>query len=288
MPNRILREGILTSLPVNSLSMGAELFYRRLMSAVDDFGRFDGNHDIIRARLYPLQLARVSDQAIAEWVRECVNAKLVEAYSVEDKPYLLFLKLGEPRAKRSRYPSPRADEGECRHKRPPYALRLTDSPIVSCSEPSKTPASEPAAVLTFPVVGNQGAEWGLAESKVAEYRATFPSLDVLAEARKARQWLADNPSRRKTPRGMTSFLFRWLEREQNKPGQRPEVEPPKVNLVPGARIIDPLNPPNWTYPPRFTLPAQKPEPEPLNAEERAALVKQLYGPSGRPDGAEGG
>jgi hypothetical protein len=40
MPVRILREGILTSERVDTLSPAAEVFYRRLMSVVDDFGRF--------------------------------------------------------------------------------------------------------------------------------------------------------------------------------------------------------------------------------------------------------
>ncbi len=39
MPNRIIREGILTSEAVNSLSWEAEVFFRRLLSVVDDFGR---------------------------------------------------------------------------------------------------------------------------------------------------------------------------------------------------------------------------------------------------------
>ncbi len=40
MPNRVIREGILNSQRVNKLTEPAELFYRRLMSVVDDFGRF--------------------------------------------------------------------------------------------------------------------------------------------------------------------------------------------------------------------------------------------------------
>jgi hypothetical protein len=39
MPNRELREGILTSERINALTFPAEVFYRRLMSVVDDFGR---------------------------------------------------------------------------------------------------------------------------------------------------------------------------------------------------------------------------------------------------------
>ena len=39
MPNRMIREELLTCEKVNELSFGAEIFYRRLMSVADDFGR---------------------------------------------------------------------------------------------------------------------------------------------------------------------------------------------------------------------------------------------------------
>ena len=38
MPSRVIRDGILESESVNALSWEAELFFRRLMSVVDDFG----------------------------------------------------------------------------------------------------------------------------------------------------------------------------------------------------------------------------------------------------------
>lgn len=82
---------------------------------------------------------------------------------------------------------------------------------------SKSPDSQAAplvALLTFPTDGRE-KEFHLTEQKVSEYNEAFPALDVLAEARKARQWLIDNPSRRKTGKGMPRFLFSWLERSQN-------------------------------------------------------------------------
>ena len=82
----------------------------------------------------------------------------------------------------------------------------------SCSEP-ESPGSEPA-VMTFPVKGKTKA-WDLHQAKVDEWREAFSGADVLAELRKARQWLIDNPKRQKTNRGMSAFLFRWLERSQN-------------------------------------------------------------------------
>lgn len=112
MPNRIIREGIIDSEAVNSLSFDAEVFYRRLMSVVDDFGRFDGRTAVLRARLYALQLDKVREANLERWIAECVKARLIRLYESNGKPYVLLLKLGAPRAKASKYPAP-PDETVC-------------------------------------------------------------------------------------------------------------------------------------------------------------------------------
>lgn len=81
MPNRILREGILTSERVNTLEWDAEVFYRRLMSVVDDFGRYTANPKLLRAALYPLQIEKVRDTNIAQWLDACVESGLVRIYA---------------------------------------------------------------------------------------------------------------------------------------------------------------------------------------------------------------
>jgi len=67
------------------------------------------------------------------------------------------------------------------------------------------------SVLAFPVKGNSG-EWHLTPAKLAEWQDTFGGVDVLAQCRKALQWLRDNADRQKTARGMTRFLNAWLSR----------------------------------------------------------------------------
>jgi len=91
-----------------------------------------------------------------------------------------------------------------------------------CSEPSKK-ASEPQpsekAVMTFTCVGTGPSEWTLTAGKLQEYRDAFPGIDVLSECRRARQWLIDNPPRRKTAKGMPRFLNSWLSRAQDRAGR---------------------------------------------------------------------
>ena len=71
-----------------------------------------------------------------------------------------------------------------------------------------------AIVLTF-LTDGKPRQWSLTQAKLDEYRESFPSLDVMAECRKARQWLLDSAARRKTAKGMPKFLGSWLGRAQD-------------------------------------------------------------------------
>ena len=115
MPTRMIREGIISSEPVNSLGWAEEVFYRRLLSVVDDFGRFSANPSLLRAACYPLQIDKVGNQDIAKWLTKCVGAGLVKAYTVEGKDYIEVEKFGQQvRAKKSKYPSCTADAQQMR------------------------------------------------------------------------------------------------------------------------------------------------------------------------------
>lgn len=95
---------------------------------------------------------------------------------------------------------------------------------VAADQPPQT--QDDPVVLVFPCSKN-GVTWGLRASKLAEYRETYPAMDVLAECRKALQWIRDNPSQEKTPSGYTRFLGGWLARNQNRGGAarvRPDTQ----------------------------------------------------------------
>lgn len=107
MPNRILREGILTSERIAGLSWQAEVFYRRLMSVVDDFGRYFARPMALRAACFPLQLDRVKDTDIEKWLTEAVNHRLLILYAIDGVPFLEMLDFRQQvRAKKSKYPDP--------------------------------------------------------------------------------------------------------------------------------------------------------------------------------------
>lgn len=106
MPERIVRPGILTSDPINSLSWPAECFYRRLMSVVDDYGRFDGRVSVLRANCYPLKLDHVSDADVRKWRSETVEAGVVSVYEVEGKEYVQVEKFNQRMRGKPRWPAP--------------------------------------------------------------------------------------------------------------------------------------------------------------------------------------
>lgn len=116
MPSRILREGILTSKKILSLGWAEEVFYRRLHSVVDDFGRYFADHGLLRSACYPRQLDKVSDSDIGKWLACVQKAALVRVYLASDgERYLEVLNFGQQvRAKKSKFPQPPPiDERTC-------------------------------------------------------------------------------------------------------------------------------------------------------------------------------
>jgi hypothetical protein len=85
----------------------------------------------------------------------------------------------------------------------------------SCAEPPEDGRSSPA-VPGFPCVGKAAKTWDLTEVHLRELQEAYPGIDARAEALKARQWCRDNPTKRKTAKGMPRFLNGWFAKEQNR------------------------------------------------------------------------
>lgn len=134
MPDRIVRQSILTSEAVNQLSWPANVFFYRLLNVVDDFGRYDGREAILRPALYPLQLSRVAEPDIRKWIAECEEAGVVRVYTVDGRPYLQLAEVKwDPRAKKSRWPEPPSSANTCAHVRADDDTRQqtrADAPVV--------------------------------------------------------------------------------------------------------------------------------------------------------------
>ena len=115
MPNRIIRDAILTSEAVASLGWPEEVFYRRLHSIVDDYGRYEANPQLLRSRCYPLQTDSVRTADITRWMAACQKAGLILCYEVASKQYLEVLKFGQQQRSASKYPPSPALANACNH-----------------------------------------------------------------------------------------------------------------------------------------------------------------------------
>jgi hypothetical protein len=92
----------------------------------------------------------------------------------------------------------------------------------SCPEPQNDSGPDFEKIfLTFSCTGTP-REYHLLKSKLAEYREVYDTLDVEREVKKAHQWLVDNPTHRKTARGMPRFLCNWMSRSADRGGSRSE------------------------------------------------------------------
>lgn len=84
MPNRLIRDGFLDSEAIHALSDAAECFFHRLLLAADDAGRMDGRVEILRARLFPLDLSRRASD-VEKTLNECIAQGLVIPYEWDGK-----------------------------------------------------------------------------------------------------------------------------------------------------------------------------------------------------------
>jgi hypothetical protein len=114
LPSRIVREGIIDSRAVNCLSEAAELFYRRLMSVVDDYGRIEADPHVLLVKVFPLRLESWTVKRLTDAMQEtgtCLTDDghpLVTYYSAGNgKKYLQINNFNQRlRAAHSRCPSP--------------------------------------------------------------------------------------------------------------------------------------------------------------------------------------
>lgn len=238
MPSRILREGILSSDRVNSLSVAAEVFYRRLMSVVDDFGRFDGRPSLLRVSCYPLRVDAVREADLSRWIAECVKAGLLVLYAVDGKHYLEIQDFKQQTRAKSKYPPPSsgqvlsvcdadAEQTQCEcladatQTQTPVHLfrsRISESESDLLEQSSESlPASEPTS--GFALLLNDGSEYAVATRTLREWAQSFPAVDVEQELRSMRAWCEANPKKRKTRRGVSAFIVRWLQGAQDKPSR---------------------------------------------------------------------
>lgn len=279
MPNRILRPWQ-DSFRINQLSDQAELFFVRLIMTVDDFGRFHAHPALLRANLFPLRIERIPEKSVEKWRDECAAAGLFYLFEYKGQKFLEINKFNQrTRQQSSRFPSVtdadrHDDRQDVSHNGSHSAHgdgggdERGDGDEVSVQSSGKADSGQKSekVAMEFPCKGKPD-RWPLPEKKITEWQESFPGVDVKGECRKARQWLKDNPTRGKTAKGMTRFLYGWLERCQNKGGGRsfPDRNAPPT---PDPLFTSSAPPKNWR--------------EIFGEVFLPKLAGEIHGPSGKP------
>lgn len=153
----------------------------------------------------------------------------LEAEVVDDGPDARIPQEGAARSQEgAALACARRTERKGTERKEKHAAHARGEPAGAASPPPSTSFPEFECI---PGRKSRGRTWRLSDAHAGELTATFPGVDVPGELRKAWAWLRANPARRKTADGMPSFLFRWLEREQNRCKREPAAElydPPEV------------------------------------------------------------
>ncbi len=176
MPSRYLRDGILTSRAVDALSFGAEVLYRRLMSVVDDYGRYWAETPAVAAACFPLRSAlpdpedpackTVTPAEIRGWLAE-LERELIVIYEVDGRKYLEIKKFDQRVQGKSKFPPC----STVNHRDSPLRARADDdddeddirgrvsTTTTRAREAGPVPVSPPAPAGELPSSSSSLANW---------------------------------------------------------------------------------------------------------------------------------
>jgi hypothetical protein len=228
---------------INQISLTAEAWFWRVHdAAADDFGNTERDASLVFAATVGRR-KNVTVENVEAWLLEMEKVDLIRLYEVKGETFLHvvdFLRrqsAGKNGRRVKRCPTSPWDDDELNCEIPvnpgESSARDYQRDYQNQIKPASTGSAEPAiaasaattaSIVIFQTVkGKKSAEqqWALTEKFVEELRAGFPSVDVVAEAKKAKLWMDGNESKRKTASGMKDFLFRWMERAQNRGGSSP-------------------------------------------------------------------
>jgi hypothetical protein len=109
--------------------------------------------------------------------------------------------------------------------------RSGEGDAVTPNSNAPLPALFPAAPpwIEFPT-NRPGELFPVLERQIAEWAQLYPAVDIEQQLRNMRGWLDSRPTERKTFNGMSRFVTRWLQREQD------DTRPKRNGGADGARV----------------------------------------------------
>lgn len=194
MATRIIREGFLTSEPVNDCSDAAQNLFIRLMLVADDFGYYYGNPEIIKSMCYPIRSKPLT--IVSKLLTELEHSGLISTYTVDGKQFVEIKKFGQRlRAMRPKFPPPQS-AAECGN-RPPESESELETKRSRKEVESETEGLPPNAAAsaaktwrsdfeTYETECVKAFENAVADTAWMELRAKYhPTLDIRLSLEKA-------------------------------------------------------------------------------------------------------
>jgi uncharacterized glyoxalase superfamily protein PhnB len=193
VPNRMIRETILTSPTLDQLSGDAERLWHRLTVVADDFGRFDADPRVILARCFPLKTDELKSNKVSYWFQQLLDTGAVVTYSVNNRSYGQFVnwsKHQRKRASHSKFPDPPSSADICcqmsserRETRDERRETRDEKKDGACAPPAAAGPS-PAIVRSFhdhvlAVVGKSENQLRLTDKRKARIRRRWIELEKL-------------------------------------------------------------------------------------------------------------
>lgn len=256
MGNRMLKDSIRTSKTVNSMTDFQFRVWVYLITYVDDYGRGSADPELIKGFVFPRR-KRISESDIEKALADLAGMGCIHLYDVDGESYFCFPNWGKHQriqTKRSLFPAPEDgpdDKSTVGHGESPSSTvghgespseveteveteieietELESEAYASSAEP-ETGSAPPVILLPL----NDGTDYAVSHAKCQEWAGLYPSVDVAQQLRNMRGWLEGNPAKRKTKRGITGFIHRWLAKEQDRGGSK--RQPDQKPATPGENL----------------------------------------------------
>lgn len=221
MASFTIRESVLSSRSLASVTLGAEALLWRLALLADQMGRFHADPEFIRNVAFPLR-PNTTQEHVAGWLQELEEAAQLCRYVIGGEPFLTLKGEGRarhPRSSDSRFPA-----------HPGCECASSDAPTPAPTGQQLMIISPPPAIDPDMAKELRNSKW-LAELATDRYAPfwgallkTYDGMDELfidEEIRKLDLWLEANPERRsRTPKGWMQRITNWMSKAQNGAVQR--------------------------------------------------------------------
>ena len=206
---RTIKPEFFTSEDIVSLSPLARLFYVSLWCEADREGRMDWKLGTLKMRYFP------GDNCDMQFLaNELIDGGLVIVYEVDGKQYAEIPSFKTHQIINNRESDstrpPRVKHASKRVKAEGKEGREGNGKEGDSAEPQ---SDSTPAIVSIPLVDK--TEFPVTQDMVDDWSTTFPAVDVPQQLREMRAWCVANPTKRKTPRGISAFIVTWLGKEQD-------------------------------------------------------------------------